>query len=110
MVDKEVPLIKAVKRSEKDVNLDAGGFFVIEVDTKNKEIRVEFYTNVYKKNKIVSGSLEKVFIGKKADALGDTIVKNITHLQSDHYMYLGRELQKAQFCLEKSKKYIQGGC
>ena len=110
MADREIPLIYAKKNSEKDVILDPNGFFVIEVDRRQKEIRVEYYSNVYKNKKIVSGILEKVFIGKKADALCDTIVKNVPELLSNHYTYIGRELQRAQCSLEKNKKYIQGGC
>jgi len=110
MVDKKIPLIKAEKISRKDVNLDAAGFFVIELDRNKKEIRVEYYSNVYKNNRIVSGSLEKVFVGKKADAICDTIGKNVPSLLPEHYMYLGRELQIAEQALEKNKKYIQGGC
>ena len=108
MVDKEVPLIRAEKTPQKDVILDPNGFFVIEVH--ENEIRVEYYTNIYKKNKIISGNLEKVFSGKKADALSDTIVKHIPDLRSEHYMYIGRELQRVQYALEKNKKYVQGGC
>lgn len=110
MADKKIPLIKAKKTPEKDVILDPSGFFVIELDKKQNMIRVEFYLNVYKNDKIVSGILEKVFFGEKADALCDTIVKNIPDLLSTHYMYLGRELQKAQNAFEKNLKYIQGGC
>ena len=110
MVDKEIPLIKAKKIQKKDVILDPYGFFVIDVDKKQNEIRVEYYSNVYKKKRIVSGILEKVFNGKKADALCDTIVKNVPDLLPNHYMYLGRELQRAQCALEKNKKYFQGGC
>ena len=108
MADKEVPLIKAEKTSRKDVILDDAGFFVIEV--RKKEIIVEYYSNVYKKSRIVSGHLEMVFSGENSDALSDTIAKNIPDLRAEHYMYLGRELQKAQYALEKNKKYIQGGC
>jgi len=108
MVDKEVPLIKAKKTPQKDVILDREGFFVIEVN--KKEIRVEYYSNIYKKNRIVSGILEKVFSGSKADALSDTVIKNVPPLRAEHYIYLGRELQKAQYALEQNKKYIQGGC
>jgi hypothetical protein len=108
MVDKLIPLIKAKKTLKKDVILDPNGFFIIELI--NNEIRVEYYKNIYKNKRIVSGTLDKVFIGKKADALCDTIVKKIQNLRNEHYMYLGRELIKAQFCLEKKKKYIQGGC
>ncbi len=110
MAVKEVPLIKAKKNPQKEVILDPNGFFVIEVDKKQIEIRVEYYSNVYKNKRIVSGVLEKVFIGNKADSLCDTIIKNSPTLLPEHYMYLGRELQRAQCALEKNKKYVQGGC
>ena len=110
MVDKEVPLIKAKKIPKKDVTLDPKGFFVIEIDRKNNEIRVEHYSNVYKENKIVSGRLERVFTGVKADALCDTIATNLPDLLQTHYLYLGRELHRAQYALENNKKYFQGGC
>jgi len=108
MKDKTIPVIKESKTMKKDVILDPNGFFVIEIN--NKEIRIEYYKNVYKNNMIISGILEKVFVGKKADALCDTIAKNIKNLRIEHYMYIGRELQKAQTCLENNIKYIQGGC
>lgn len=108
MVDKEVPLIKAEKTLQKDVILDKAGFFIIEVH--EKEIIIEYYTNVYRVNKIISGNLEKVFSGNKADSLSDTIVRHIPHLRPEHYLYLGRELQKAQYALENNEKYVQGGC
>ena len=108
MVDKEVPLIKAKKTMEKDVILDPAGFFVIEVYEKG--IRTEYYSNVYKNKRIVSGRLEKVFTGAKADALSDTIASQVPRLRPEHYLYLGRELQRAQCALEKKRKYVQGGC
>jgi hypothetical protein len=110
MVDKEVPLIKAKKRTQKDVILDPNGFFVIEIDQIVKQIRIEYYSNVYKGKKIVSGNLQKVFTGDDADALCDTIVKNVPKLLPEHYLYIGREIARAQFALEKNKKYFQGGC
>jgi dihydropteroate synthase len=108
MVDREVPLIKAKKTMEKDVILDPHGFFVIEVNAK--EIRIEYYSNVYKNKRIVSGHLEKVFTGTKADALSDSIARHVPVLRPEHYLYLGRELQKAQLSFEQKKKYEQGGC
>ena len=108
MVAKEVPLIKAKKTPQKEVILDSKGFFVIELN--NDTIRVEYYSNVYRNKKIISGNLEKVFSGTKANSLCDTIVRHVSNLRAEHYMYLGRELQKAQFALEQNKKYIQGGC
>ncbi len=110
MADKNIPLIKAKKTSQKDVLLDPNGFFVIEIVKNEKQIRVEYFSNVNKNNRIVSGILKKVFIGEKADALSDTIVKNVPDLLPEHYMYLGRELQRAQYALENNKKYFQGGC
>lgn len=108
MVDRIIPIINAKKTLRKDVILDPNGFFIINLI--NRQIRVEYYKNSYKNDKIVSGILTKVFIGSKADALCDTIAKNIKNLRREHYMYLGRELQNAQICLEKNHKYIQGGC
>jgi len=108
MVDKEVPLIEAKKTKEKDVILDPNGFFVIEV--YDKGIYIEYYSNVYKNKRIVSGRLKKVFMGTKADALSDSIAQHVPVLRPEHYLYLGRELQKAQLALEQKKKYVQGGC
>jgi hypothetical protein len=108
MVDKEVPLIKAKKTMGKDVILDPQGFFVIEVDAKG--IRVEYYSNVYRNKRIVSGRLEKVFTGTKADALSDSLAQHVSHLRPEHYLYIGRELQNAQLAFEQKKKYVQGGC
>ena len=110
MKDKEIPLIQAKKTSQRDVILDSNGFFVIELDKKKKIIRVEFYSNVYKNKRIVSGILEMVFIGKKADELCDTIEKNVPKLLPTHYLYLGRELKSAEIALVENKEYFQGGC
>jgi hypothetical protein len=108
MADKEVPLIVAKKTPQKDIVLDPHGFFVVEVG--RKDIHVEYYSNVYRGKKIVSGRLEKVFVGIKADALSDTIARNVPVLLPEHYMYLGRELRRAQCSLEQKKKYVQDGC
>ena len=110
MAERRIPLIKAKKTPRKDVILDPNGFFVIEIDHKLKDIQVEYFANVYKNKKIVSGVLKKVFIGKKADALCDTIVKNVPNLLPEHYMYIGREIQRAQCAIKNNRKYIQGGC
>jgi hypothetical protein len=110
MADKEIPLIKAEKTARKDVILDPNGFFVIELDRNKMDIRVEYYSNVYRNNKIVSGILELVFIGKKADELCDTIAKNVPQLLPTHYLYLGRELKSAEISLIDNTEYFQGGC
>ena len=110
MKHREVPLVVAQKTKRKDVVLDPRGFFVIELDRKRSLIRVEYYSNVYKGKQIVSGKLEKVFTGARADALSDTIAHHIADLRPEHYLYLGRELQRAQDALHKNQVYEQGGC
>ena len=107
MADKEVPLIRAKKTPRKDVILDPNGFFVIEVNRKQNEIRVEHYSNVYKNKRIVSGILEKVFSGNKADALCDTIVKNVPDLLPMHYLYLGESYKELNVLLKKTKNIFK---
>lgn len=103
----DVPLIRAKKTSHADVQLDKEGFFVIEVD---KEIRVEYYSNVYKEGEIVSGKIEAIFVGTRADALCDTIACHVPSLYPGHYLYLGRELQRAEEALVSGGRYVQDGC
>ena len=105
---KDIPLINAMKTPRNKVILDPAGFFVIEVN--EKEIRVEYYSNVYKEKRIVSGILQKVFIGKKADALCDSIAVHVPSLRPEHYLYLGRELLCAQQAFDQKTSYEQGGC
>ena len=107
-MNKEIPLIEAVKTPSKDVVLDPAGFFVIEV--RNGRIVAEYYENVYKDGRIVSGKLRMVFVGDKADALSDTIAKHVKNLKPEHYMYLGRELQRAEYKMMKGEVYKQDGC
>ncbi len=108
MVDREVPSYAARKTAQKDVILDPAGFFVIEAAKGG--IRVEFYSNVVRGGRIVSGRLEMVFTGTRADALCDTIEKRVPPLLATHYLYLGRELQRAQEAWEHHARYVQGGC
>jgi dihydropteroate synthase len=109
MPDRIVPLIHAKKTQRKDVILDPAGFFIIEVK-RETEIRVEYYLNAYKNERIVSGILKMIFVGTKADSLGDSIATSVSGLRNEHYIYLGRELQKAQRALENNEVYEQGGC
>lgn len=103
-----VPVISAEKTKEKDRTLDKKGFFVIELI--NDHIQVEFYHNVVKNDQIVSGKLVKIFTGKSAAALSDTIARHIPNLRSDHLLYLGRELMRAELALQNNESYEQDGC
>jgi len=108
MVKKDIPVISAEKTKRKDVILDPKGFFVIEV--RDNAIFVEYYANVYKNETIVSGSIQKVFTGTNADAICDTIAAQVPLLRPEHYLYLGRELMKAERALVSKRSYEQGGC
>ena len=99
-------VIKAEKTPQRDVKLDPKGFFTITLE--NQEIVVEYYNDLNKK--VGLNKPDKIFLGEKAAALCDTIVKHVPGLLPEHYAYLGRELQKAEFALKENKKYVQGGC
>jgi hypothetical protein len=103
-----VPVITAKKTKEKDIVLDKKGFFVIEL--VDDQIQVEFYHNVIKNQQIVSGKLAKMFVGRSAAALSDTIAQHIPGLRSDHLLYLGRELMRAERALKNGEDYEQDGC
>jgi hypothetical protein len=105
MPKKNIPLIIAEKNKKFNCNLDPNGFFII--NTSNDLINVEFYENVIKENKIVSGKLLMVFQGHKADALSQSIVQHIKGLTPEHYIYLGRELILAEKSIKDKTKYKQ---
>ena len=103
-----IPVIPARKTKEKDIILDKKGFFVIEL--VNDQIQVEFYHNVIKDQQIVSGKLVQIFTGTSAAAICDTIARHIPGLRSDHLLYLGRELMRAEHALVTHQPYEQDGC
>lgn len=76
---------------------DQRGYYIIEV--KDGEIFVDHYSPESK--------LLGQFHGKTAQELTDTLA--LHHAASDpyHYMYLGRELQKAEFALKNGLTYVQ---
>lgn len=102
---KEIPVIHADNTYDVKKKLDPNGFFVIEL--RENRIFVEFYKNVIRDNRIVSGELIKIFNGNNAEQLSNAILVETPELQRDHYMYLGRELMKAEFALQTRTKYEQ---
>ena len=70
-------------------------------------INVEFYENVIKEGKVVSGKLLMVFQGKKAQDLSYSIAKHVKNLRAEHYIYLGRELIRAEQSIKNKNKYKQ---
>jgi len=110
--------------SNRYIDLDPNGYFIIKVDLKENKIILEHFLNNINddgyaldqetnepikcdsQNKRVSN---KVFKGISAKQLGILITEERNDLitRFDHALYLGRELQKAEECLYKKLPYIQ---
>jgi len=110
--------------SNRYIDLDPNGYFIIKVDLEvNKIILEHFLNNINddgyaldpetnepikcdSQNKRV---FNEVFEGISAKQLGILITEERNDLitRFDHALYLGRELQKAEECLYKKLPYIR---
>ena len=110
--------------SNRYIDLDPNGYFIIKVDLEENKIILEHFLNNINddgyaldpetnepikcdsQNKRVSN---EVFKGISAKQLGIMITEERNDLitRFDHALYLGRELQKAEECLYKSLPYVQ---
>ncbi|MBD3213140.1 MAG: dihydropteroate synthase-like protein [Candidatus Lokiarchaeota archaeon] len=78
---------------------DEKGYFKIYVNHYHRQIRVLFYSN--------DNIHKKTIIGIEAEAISKKIIElNLTN-DIHHINYLGRELKKAEICLDSGKPYIQ---
>ena len=110
--------------SNRYIDLDPKGYFIIKVDLiKNKIILEHFLNNIDKEGYALDPETNepikcdsqykrasnKVFEGISAKQLGILITEESKDLitRLDHALYLGRELQKAEECLYKKLPYIQ---
>ena len=110
--------------SNRYIDLDPNGYFIIKVDLEEKKIILEHFLNNINEEgyaldpetnePIKCGSQSKrvsneVFKGASAKQLGILIAEERNDLitRIDHALYLGRELQKAEDCLYKKLPYIQ---
>ena len=86
---------------------DPKGFFVIYL--QKEDIVVEHYQNVSKGTalKVDTGKLDAVIRGKDSLSIGQTIVREGLISRTDHAIYLGRELMKAEIALKNGLKYEQ---
>lgn len=111
--------------SQRFIALDPAGYFLIKVDASAAELVVEHYANGIDERGLAtdpetgevlsckgSGPRQPVAVyrGATAKAVGITLTEGegphpLTRL--DHALYLGRELQKAEWCLEQGLDYIQ---
>tara|TARA_Y100000589_G_scaffold331711_1_gene386502 strand:- start:3117 stop:3509 length:393 start_codon:yes stop_codon:yes gene_type:complete len=112
------------KLSNRYIDLDPKGYFIIKVDTIQKKIIAEHYLNKINEIGIATDPItnkpigcdnknqrqyNKIFLGNTAKEVGILISEKDDELISkfDHALYLGRELQKAEICLLNDCKYIQ---
>jgi dihydropteroate synthase len=110
--------------SNRYIDLDPNGYFIIKVDLEEKKIILEHFLNNINDDgyaldpetnepiKCDSRSprvSNEVFEGISAKQLGILITEERNDLitRFDHALYLGRELQKAEECLYKKLPYIQ---
>jgi len=88
-----------VKNINREYIPDENGYFKLYVDHYRNEIYVLFYTNAH--------NLIQTFVGSNAETLSKKIISQSLTKNLDHLNYLGRELNKAEFCLKTGKPYIQ---
>ena len=110
--------------SNRYIELDPNGYFIIKIDIQTKEIILEHYLNKIneegyaldpKTNEPIKCDSKEIkicneaFTGISAKEIGIAITEKRNDLISrfDHALYLGRELQKAEECLYKKLPYIQ---
>ena len=110
--------------SNRYIELDPNGYFIIKIDLETKKIILEHYLNTINKegyaidpktNEPIKCDSKKIktcnetFTGISAKEIGIAITEKRNDLISrfDHALYLGRELQKAEECLYKKLPYIQ---
>jgi dihydropteroate synthase len=111
--------------SQRFIALDPAGYFLIKLDLDAGELIAEHYGNGIDERGLATdpdtgeviscrgaGPREplKVYRGRSAKELGMALTEGegphpISCL--DHALYLGRELQKAERCLEEGTSYIQ---
>ena len=110
--------------SNRYIDLDPKGYFIIKVDLEENKIILEhFLNNIDKEGYALDPETNEpikcdskykrvsneVFEGISAKQLGILITEERNDLitKFDHALYLGRELQKAEECLYKKLPYIQ---
>lgn len=111
--------------SDRFIALDPRGYFLIRVDYANQELVAEHYGNTINEKGLATdpetGEVIRcqgagpraplaVYRGRTAKELGIALTETaepnpISRL--DHALYLGRELQRAEGCLERGENYLQ---
>ena len=110
--------------SKRFIALDPCGYFLIRIDSQQQELVAEHYGNTIDDQGLArdpeSGEVIRcqgagprtptaIYRGRTAKELGMLLTEGEEVLLSrlDHALYLGRELEKAQRCLDSGDLYIQ---
>ena len=111
--------------STRFIELDPTGYFLIRIDTDSNELVAEHFSNdIDEHGRAIdpeTGEIlacrggeprkpKKIYRGQTAKQLGIQLTEGegpFPLSRLDHALYLGRELQKAEFCLINRKSYIQ---
>lgn len=111
--------------SQRFIALDPSGYFLIRVDDQRQELVAEHYGNVIDERGLAVDpetgevircqgagprSPQSVYRGRTAKELGMLLTEGEGPWPMsclDHALYLGRELQKAEQCLERGEPYVQ---
>ena len=111
--------------SQRFIELDPSGYFLIKLDAESGELVAEHYSNdVDERGRAIDPETGEVlscrgggprlprtcFRGKTAKELGIALTEADGALpvsRLDHALYLGRELQKAEACLKAGLPYSQ---
>ena len=111
--------------SQRTIQLDPNGYVLIKLDREKGELIVEWFSNGINEQGLATnpetgevlackGSAPrepiKIFKGRSAKELGIGLTETNEQLfisKLDHALYIGRELQRAEACLENGKDYVQ---
>ncbi|GAG01587.1 unnamed protein product, partial [marine sediment metagenome] len=88
-----------VKEYTYDYIPDKNGYFKFYVNHYSKEIYVLFFSN--------DDNLLKTLIGNNAEALSKKVLELNLTTNLEHINYIGRELAKAELCLNFGKPFLQ---
>lgn len=111
--------------SQRTIQLDPNGYVLIKLDREKGELIVEWFSNGINEQGLATnpetgevlackGSAPrepiKIFKGRSAKQLGIGLTETNEQLfisKLDHALYIGRELQRAEACLENGNDYVQ---
>lgn len=111
--------------SQRFIALDPAGYFLIKLDRQAGELVAEHYGNGVDERGLATdpdtgevlscrGAGPRtplaIYRGSSAKQLGIALTEGEAELpitRFDHALYLGRELQKAEFCLVEGIEYVQ---